>query len=51
MSVEPDVYAVPGSVVIEARSTAEPWEGEETYPPRHGWFVNLDVPAADEANA
>jgi hypothetical protein len=51
MSEEPDVYAVPGSVVVEARSTAEPWEGGETYPPRHGWFVDIDVPVADEANA
>lgn len=51
MSMEPDVYAVPGSLVIEARSTAEVREDGETHPPRHGWLVNLDVRDATEANA
>ena len=50
MSEEPAIYAVPGSVVVEARPAAEAWEAE-TDPPRHGWLVDLDVLRTSEASA
>jgi hypothetical protein len=47
MSEEPEIYAVPGSVVIEATTTAEVWEDGASHPPRHGWLVDLGAPDAD----
>jgi hypothetical protein len=44
MSEELETYAVPGSVVVEARASAEVWEEEATDPPRHGWLIDIETP-------